>query len=140
MHRCLLIEHSAAYGRPVLQSLAVGAAVDPAALDRARRSVVHLTAQMQTAIAHFAALILPTTLAPALPFSEFDSNKAVWTPMRTIPFNVTGQPALSLPIGFLNGLPLGMQIVAVRGAEDIVCQIGHAYECATDHSLMRPTL
>ena len=138
VHRPLMNEHSAAYGRPVMQSLAVGAAVDLAALDRARRSVVHLTAQMQAAIAPFSALILPTTLTPALPFSNFDGKTAPWTPMRTIPFNVTGQPALSLPIGFSNGLPLGMQIVGAMGADDIICRIGHAFERATNHALMHP--
>ena len=113
-------------------------ATDPAALDSARRSVLHLTAQMQAAIAPFSALILPTTLTPALPFSDFDGKTATWTPMRTIPFNVTGQPALSLPIGFSNGLPLGMQIVGMIGADDIICRIGHAFECATNHALMHP--
>ena len=138
VHCTLMIEHAGAYGRPVMQSLAVGAAVDAAALDRARRSVVHLTAQMLAAMANFAALILPTTLTPALPFSDFDGKTATWTPMRTIPFNVTGQPALSLPVGFSNGLPLGMQIVGTMGADDTICQIGHAFERATNHALMRP--
>lgn len=138
VHRPLIADHAAAYGHPVQQCLAVGAIIDATALDRARRAVHYLTKQMQTAMAPFAALILPTTLTPALPFSDFDSKKAVWTPMRTIPFNVTGQPAMSLPIGFSYGLPLGMQIVAAHGAEDIICQIGHAYERATDHCLIRP--
>ena len=138
VHRSLMIEHSAVYGRPVLQSLAAGAAVDPAALERARRSVVHLTAQMQAATAPFSGLILPTTLTPALPFSDFNGETATWTPMRTIPFNITGQPALSLPIGFSNGLPLGMQIAGAMGADDIICRIGHAFERATNHALMRP--
>ena len=138
VHRSLMIEHGAAYGRPVMQSLAAGAAVDPAALDSARRSVLHLTAQMQAAIAPFSALILPTTLTPALPFSDFNGATATWTPMLTIPFNITGQPALSLPIGFSNGLPLGMQIVGNMGADDTICRIGHAFERATNHALMHP--
>ena len=140
VHRPLMMEHGAAYGRPVTQSLAVGAAVNLAALDRARRSIVHLTAQMQAAIAPFSALILPTTLTPALPFSAFNGATATWTPMLTIPFNVTGQPALSLPVGFSNGLPLGMQIVGNMGADDIICRIGHAFERATNHALMHPAI
>ena len=59
--------------------------------------------------------------------------------MRTIPFDVTGQPAISIPIGFSNAMPLGMQIVGAIGADDMICRIGHAYEHATDANLIRPT-
>jgi aspartyl-tRNA(Asn)/glutamyl-tRNA(Gln) amidotransferase subunit A len=138
VHKALIAEGAEGYGRPVLQCLAFGAAVDAGSLERARRAARSLTASMQAALAPFAALILPTTLTPALPFSAFASEKAVWTPMRTIPFNVTGQPALSLPIDFSGGLPLGMQIVGPVGADDLVCRIGHAYERATDANLLRP--
>ena len=60
--------------------------------------------------------------------------------MRTIPFNLTGQPALSLPIGFDGGLPLGMQLIGRIGDEDLICAAGHAFERATDHSVQRPPL
>jgi len=140
VHQSLIRTHASAYGRLVLQSLAFGAAVDTDALTRARCAARHLTAAMEQAISPFAALILPTTLTPALPFSAFDGEKAVWTPMRTIPFNLTGQPALSLPMGFADGLPLGLQIVGASGAEDMICRIGHAFEMATDASLMHPPL
>ena len=91
-------------------------------------------------MAPFDLLISASTLTPALPFAAFDGEKAVWTPMRTIPFNVTGQPVLSLPIGFDNNLPLGMQIIGRKGCEDLICAAGHAFERATDHSVQRPPL
>lgn len=58
--------------------------------------------------------------------------------MRTLPFNLTGHPALSLPIGFSGGLPLGMQIVGAKYAEPTICRIGAGFEAATDHSAQRP--
>jgi aspartyl-tRNA(Asn)/glutamyl-tRNA(Gln) amidotransferase subunit A len=85
-------------------------------------------------------ILTATTLTAALPFSAFDGEKAVWTPMRTIAFNLTGQPALSLPAGFENGLPLGLQLVGRAGDEDLLCAVGHAFERATDHSVQRPPL
>ena len=85
-------------------------------------------------------LLTATTLTPALPFAAFDGEKAVWTPMRTIAFNLTGQPALSLPAGFENGLPLGLQLISRHGDEDLLCMAGHAFERATDHSVQRPSL
>jgi len=51
----------------------------------------------------------------------------------TAPFNLTGQPALSVPCGFTDGvLPLGLQVVGRPFAEDMVLRIGNAYEHATD--------
>lgn len=137
-HLPLIEGHPADYGRPVLQCLAFGAAIDPQDVAMARAAQTRLTAEMLAAMQGFDILITATTLTPALPFSAFDGEKAVWTPMRTIPFNVTGQPVLSLPIGFDGGLPLGMQIIGKTGDEDVVCAAGHAFERATDHSAQRP--
>lgn len=139
-HTELLKTKSAAYGRPTLQCLAFGAAITPQDLAAAREAQIRLTAQLCETLAPFDLLITPTTLTPALPFSDFDGEKAVWTPMRTIPFNVTGQPALSLPIGFDGALPLAMQIIGKPGDEDLICAAAHAYERATDHAAQRPPL
>ncbi|MBI1170047.1 amidase [bacterium] len=137
-HEALIRTRLAHYGRPVLQCLAFGAAVDPEDLARARDAQARLTKATQRAMEPFDLVITATTLTPALPFSAFDGDKAVWTPMRTIPFNVTGQPVLSLPVGFDGGLPLGMQIIGRNGDEDMICAAGHGFERATDHSVQRP--
>ena len=48
-----------------------------------------------------------------------------------MPFNVTGQPALSLPIGVTaTGLPVGLQIVGPMGADALVLALGAALERA----------
>jgi aspartyl-tRNA(Asn)/glutamyl-tRNA(Gln) amidotransferase subunit A len=138
VHRAMLRDHAADYGRPVLQCLAFGAAVDAADVARARVARARLTAAMDRAMTGVDLVLTATTLTPAPPFSAFDGQAAVWTPMRTIAFNVTGQPALSVPIGLDRGLPLGMQIIGRGGDEDLVCAAGHAFELATDHSALRP--
>lgn len=137
-HRDLMRDHLPLYGRPVLQCLAFGAAIDPEDLAAARAAQTGLRASLLAAMQGYDLIITATTLAPALPFSAFDGEKAVWTPMRTIAFNLSGQPALSLPIGFDGGLPLGMQIIGRMGDEDLICAAGHAFEQATDHSVQRP--
>ena len=49
----------------------------------------------------------------------------------TVPFNVTGQPALSLPVGTTaGGLPVGLQIVGPLGADALVLALGAALERA----------
>jgi aspartyl-tRNA(Asn)/glutamyl-tRNA(Gln) amidotransferase subunit A len=139
-HRDLMRDRLSHYGRPVLQCLAFGAAIDPEDVTQARLAQAALRAKMLDAMAGVDLVITATTLTPALPFAAFDGEKAVWTPMRTIPFNVTGQPVLSLPIGFEGRLPLGLQIIGRHGDEDLICAAGHAFERATDHSVQRPPL
>ena len=137
-HRSLIRDHASAYGRPTLQCLAFGAALDSEDVAKAREAQTRLTAEMLAAMEGHDLILTATTLTPALPFSAFDGETAVWTPMRTIAFNLTGQPALSLPAGFENGLPLGLQLIGRHGDEDLVCATGHAFERATDHSVQRP--
>jgi len=47
----------------------------------------------------------------------------------TLPFNITGHPAMSLPCGFgVDGLPIGLQIVGRLRDEATVLRIGALYE------------
>ena len=50
----------------------------------------------------------------------------------TIPVNLAGLPGMSLPAGFSDGLPIGMQLVAPRFREDTLYKAGFAFEQATD--------
>lgn len=137
-HASLIASRQDFYGKPTLQCLAFGAGVSELDLALARRAVKPLTDAMSLAMTGHDVVLTATTLTPALPFSAFGGEEAVWTPMRTIAFNLTGQPALSLPCGFAAGLPLGLQLVASIGAEDMLCRVGHAFEMATDHAVQRP--
>ena len=57
----------------------------------------------------------------------------------TCPFNITGQPALTIPCGFTHGgLPIALQIVGKTFDEATVLQIGHAYEVQTPWHTQRP--
>ena len=77
-------------------------------------------------------------LTPAEPIAAFDIEKQVnaagerdwidWTPF-TFPFNLTGQPAASVPCGFTEaGLPVGLQIVGRRYEDDMVLRACYAFE------------
>jgi amidase len=47
---------------------------------------------------------------------------------NTIPFNVTGHPALSIPTGLSQGLPVGMMIVGRKYDESTIFRVAHAFE------------
>jgi len=58
----------------------------------------------------------------------------------TGPYNLTGSPALSVPIGFEDGLPLAFQMVGKPFDEAGVMRVGHAFEQATDFHRQRPAV
>ncbi len=122
------------YGRLAYQSLAAGFVLSNADVARAREVQRALTLRLNHDVfSRFDAIVCANVLAPAPRFDSFDGKTPRWTAMRTLPFNVTGHPALALPIGLSkSGLPLGMQIVGKAFDEARVCQIGAAHEMATD--------
>ncbi len=94
----------------------------------------------ETVFSRHNALVTANTLGAAPPVAAFHDGAPVWTPMRTLPFNVTGHPALAVPAGFVDMLPASMQIVGRLNDEAGICRIGAAFERATDHSVARPSV
>ncbi|MFW1677140.1 amidase [Pontibacter sp. JAM-7] len=90
-------------------------------------------------------------LTPTLPLTAFKAGREVpvdwpntrwptWTPF-TYPFNMTGQPGLSVPCGFdSQGLPIGLQLVGARFNDALVLKAGHAYQQARPLTDQRPSL
>ncbi len=58
----------------------------------------------------------------------------------TIPVNLAGLPGMSLPCGFSEGLPVGLQVIAPRLRDARVFQVAAAYEAATEWHLLRAPL
>ena len=58
----------------------------------------------------------------------------------TRPFNLTGFPALTVPCGFVEGLPVGLQLAARPFAEATALRAGYAYQQSTDWHKRRPPL
>ncbi|MEH1828144.1 MAG: amidase [Nostoc sp.] len=90
--------------------------------------------QMQRFHENYDLLITPTLPTIAFPVgqnrpqSSIDNPQRDWAPF-TYPFNLTQQPAASVPCGFTtNGLPVGIQIVAAKYRDLLVLQAAKAYE------------
>ncbi len=90
-------------------------------------------------------------ITPTLPLTAFAVGEEVppgsgmarwpeWTPF-SYPFNITGQPAASVPCGFTEqGLPVGLQIVGPRYQDRLVLRAAKAFECAMPTTERRPSL
>lgn len=142
IHEADLKTRPYAYGRYAYQRIVSGAVLSAADLLQAQRLRRELTdAVNQGPLKTCHALLAPCGLATAAPFSSFGKDAVKWGGMLTNPFNVTGSPALALPIGFgANGLPLGAQIVARPFDEAMALRIGAAYEAAAGVTQHRPPL
>jgi aspartyl-tRNA(Asn)/glutamyl-tRNA(Gln) amidotransferase subunit A len=57
-----------------------------------------------------------------------------------IPSSLAGLPALSIPCGFSENLPVGLQIIGPQWGEQKIFNVGHAYQLATDWHTKHPTL
>ena len=59
--------------------------------------------------------------------------------MNTQPFNFTGYPAISIPCGKVEGLPVGLQLVAPYFREDLLLRAAYAYQCSVDWASLLST-
>jgi len=131
-HRDALAGGARGYGRQARETLQAGNGITEAERTEALAAAAELRAALdESALAAHDALVTITTLTPAPPFDAFDGDRALWTPMRTLAFNLTGHPALTLPIDPVSGLPAGMQLVGRHGDERTICRIGAVFERAT---------
>lgn len=85
--------------------------------------------------------VLPPSLASLEVPSATDPNRAINAVAYTAPFNMTGQPAASIPMGWSEtGLPIGVQAVADFGREDLLFRLAGTLEQASPWADRRPAL
>jgi aspartyl-tRNA(Asn)/glutamyl-tRNA(Gln) amidotransferase subunit A len=58
----------------------------------------------------------------------------------TVPANLAGVPGISVPCGFIDGLPAGLQLLGRRFDEPTILRVAHAYQSKTDHHLQLPQI
>jgi amidase len=95
-------------------------------------------------------LLTPTLAAPPLPIGSMPNNpERPMTPLMTAgawvsftsQFNISGQPAISLPLHRnADGLPIGMQLVAAYGREDLLIRVASQLEQAAPWAHLTPNL
>ena len=92
------------------------------------------------AFAHCDVLVTPTSPTPPFRLGEKldDPVQMYLSDVATIPVNIAGIAAISIPGGFLEGLPIGMQLIGPSFSEETLLRVAHAYEQATGWHKLRP--
>lgn len=88
------------------------------------------------------AIIAPTSPTPAFKFNEraFDPLAMYLSDIYTTNINLAGIPSLNIPCGFIDCLPVGMQIIGPDFSEELLYQVGYAYEQETKWYEKRPNI
>ena len=98
--------------------------------------------EFDEAFAKYDVLATPTspTVAFELGAKLDDPMQMYLSDVFTLPINIAGIPAVSLPCGFVSGLPVGLQLMGNRFDEGTILRAAYAYQQATDWHLQRPAL
>jgi len=129
------------YARVTRERLMVGAFVTGEDYVQGQRVRRELTASVDRALQSVDLLAAATILAPAPRLEDVDTSPLRRAAPITVPFNITGHPALSLCCGYgKGGLPLALQLVGRPFDESRVLRAGHAYERATQWREQRPVI
>ena len=90
--------------------------------------------EFEQAFEKYDALVTPTSPTVAFKLGEKleDPMQMYLSDVCTLPINIAGVPAISIPAGFAHGLPIGMQIMGKPFNEETMLRIAFAYEQATD--------
>ena len=121
-------------------------------LARAQLQRTALYRQIQAWFDRYDVIVMPTLTRTAVPIQEalfepieiegrkIDTVRKAWFPY-THPFNLSGNPAVTLPAGFhSDGLPVAIQLVARRGADALLCKVAALFEKALPWAGKQPTI
>lgn len=86
-------------------------------------------------------------LGPTAPSVAYDLDSLNHDPVAmyladilTIPVNLAGLPGLSIPAGFAQGLPVGLQLIGPKYSEEVIYQAAAAFEATTDYHRQQPAI
>jgi Asp-tRNA(Asn)/Glu-tRNA(Gln) amidotransferase A subunit family amidase len=130
----------------LVQVVEEGSRISAVQLGKAAFARAAFTEQVRRFFSQYDLLLTPTLAVPPFaaglerPPDDRAGSRLAWVAF-TYPFNLTGQPAATVPCGFTkDGLPIGLQIVGRRLMDATVLQAAAAFEAAVPWADRRPSL
>jgi aspartyl-tRNA(Asn)/glutamyl-tRNA(Gln) amidotransferase subunit A len=128
--------------RVMLGTYALSAGYYDAYYQKAQKVRTLIKQEFDQAFEKYDALVTPTS--PIVPFKLGekleDPMQMYLSDICTLPVNIAGIPAISVPAGFVDNLPIAMQIVGKPFSEEMLLRVAFAYEQATDWHKRKPSL
>ncbi len=143
-HSGWIRERLADYGHNNRVGLLTGSILPAAAYYKAQKLRTMLRQQVLDAFDSYDVLITPTSGKAAQPIMDDQvitskENAVGIRYLHTRIFNLASSPAISVPCGFSSdGLPIGLQIGGLPGADGIIMKVAHSYEQSSDWHNRRP--
>jgi amidase len=142
------LAHPERLERRTRRLVAAGGLIGPGVVARARAAEPGFTARVGEVFRDFDVLLTPTIPTPAWPVLKFEGRSVVGATMGaaditplTVPWNVSGQPAASVPAGFTDtGLPLSVQLIGRAHDETTLLSLSAQVEAERPWSERRPEL
>jgi len=128
--------------RIMLGTFALSSGYYDAYYKKAQKARTLIKKDFEDVFAKYDVIVGPTTPTPAFKIGEKTSDPMTMyaNDILTIPVNLAGVPGISVPCGFDQGLPLGLQIIGKHFDEETVYRVAHAFEQATDFHKQKPRL
>jgi aspartyl-tRNA(Asn)/glutamyl-tRNA(Gln) amidotransferase subunit A len=140
LHETDFRERPHLFGHHMFARIGLGAFFSAADYVEAVRQRRELALEFAGALASVDVAVSANSTGPAPPIDQVSTYSTFERASYTGPYNLTGSPALSVPIGFEDGLPLAFQIAGKPFDEAAVMRVGYAFEQATDFHRQRPPL
>jgi len=141
IHEKWLRERPQDYGARARERLLGGAFVRAADYVNATRVRRRMTDAFHALFSEIDVAVTASSLDPPCRIDDDDAIERTYGRQARAPFNVTGGPALSVPVGFTKaGLPLAMQIVGAPFSEALIYRVAHLYERAAGWVERHPQL
>jgi len=128
--------------RIMLGTYALSAGYRDAYYLQAQKVRTKIKEEMDTVLNEVDVILTPTQPTTAYKIGEYSNNplQMYLEDIFVIPASLAGLPALAIPCGFSNGLPIGLQLIGKRFDESKLFNVGYQYQENTDWHKQRPEI